>query len=360
MNSNGLMLLNKCTEHSLVITNTLFRMKDRHKGTWRHPRSRHWHIIDYVITRKRDRQCVLNTRAITGSDSCFTANRMVRSVFRLKLRKKSRQQPRLTLNVEALNQSIVKQDFQASLNDKLPALEEKTSVDTTWNALNACSETIGPKRKKHQDWFDDNDEELLKLVSEYRAAFINWQQLPKTRSRRQKLTKAKANLQRRTRQLKNQWWLRFWTEEQIPADLRDALIVTLFKKGDKSLCSNYRGISLLSAVGKLFAKILLNRLTPLAEEVLPESQCGFRPLRGIIDMIFALRQIQEKCREQRVPLCLIFIDLIHRDTLWQILAKCPGKLVKMIRLLHDDMTAAVLFNGKSSEPFSCSRSNKVV
>ena len=115
---------------------------------------------------------------------------------------------------------------------------------------------------------------------------------------------------------------RFWTEEQIPADLRDALIVTLFKKGDKSLCSNYRGISLLSAVGKLFAKILLNRLTPLAEEVLPESQCGFRPSRGTIDMIFALRQIHEKCREQRVPLYLTFIDLtkaldsIHRDTLW--------------------------------------------
>ena len=118
-----------------------------------------------MITRKRDRQCVLNTRAITGSDSCFTDHRMVRSVFRLKLRKKSRQQPRLTLNVEALNHSIVKQDFQASLNDKLPVLEEKTSVDTTWNALknailDACSETIGPKRKKHQDWFDDNDEEL--------------------------------------------------------------------------------------------------------------------------------------------------------------------------------------------------------
>ena len=36
---------------------------------------------------------------------------------------------------------------------------------------------LGQKKKKHRDWFDDNDEELLKLVSEYRAAFINWQQL---------------------------------------------------------------------------------------------------------------------------------------------------------------------------------------
>ena len=113
-------------------------------------------------------------------------------------------------------------------------------------------------------------------------------------------------------------------------------------------------------MGKLFTKILLNCLTPLAEEVLPESQCGFRPSRGTIDMIFALRQIQEKCCEQRMPLYLTFIDLtkafdsIHRDTLWQILAKygCPGKLVKMIRLIHDDMTAAALYNGKSSEPFS--------
>ena len=91
MNSNRLVLLTKCTEHSLVITNTLFCIKAWHKGTWRHPRSRHWHIIDYVpvITRKRDRQCVLNTPAITGSNSCFTDHRMVRSVFRLKLRKKS-------------------------------------------------------------------------------------------------------------------------------------------------------------------------------------------------------------------------------------------------------------------------------
>ena len=54
MNDNGQLLLSKCAEHDLVITNTIFRQRDKFKGTWRHPRSGHWHLIDYVIVRKRD------------------------------------------------------------------------------------------------------------------------------------------------------------------------------------------------------------------------------------------------------------------------------------------------------------------
>ena len=136
-----------------------------------------------------------------------------------------------------------------------------------------------------------------------------------------------------------------WTEEQAPADLKDALIVAIHKKGDKADCGNYRGISLLSVVGKLFAKIISNRLTHIAEDVLPDTQCGFRPASGTIDMIFALRQVQEKCREQRTPLYTAFFDLtkafdsVHRETLWKILSKygCPDKLITMICLLHGDI-----------------------
>ena len=70
--------------------------------------------------------------------------------------------------------------------------------------------------------------------------------------------------------------LQCWEEGSVPQDMRDANIITLYKnKGDRSDCNNYRGISLLSIVGKTFARVVLNRLQSLAERVYPESQCGF-------------------------------------------------------------------------------------
>ncbi|XP_063605235.1 uncharacterized protein LOC134780428 [Penaeus indicus] len=101
-----------------------------------------------------------------------------------------------------------------------------------------------------------------------------------------------------------------WKEGAVPQDMRDASIVTLFKnKGDRSDCNNYRGISLLSIVRKMFARILLTRLQKLAARVYPESQCGFRAGRSTTDIIFSVRQLQEECREQGRPLYLAFIDL---------------------------------------------------
>ena len=89
-------------------------------------------------------------------------------------------------------------------------------------------------------------------------------------------------------------------------EFRDATIVPLFKnKGNKSDCGNYRGIFLfsLSIAGKLLGRIILNSfITTITEENLPEAQCGFRPGRSTVDMIFAVRQVQEKCKEQSLDL----------------------------------------------------------
>ena len=92
----------------------------------------------------------------------------------------------------------------------------------------------------------------------------------------------------------------------------DAKIVTLFKnKGDRSDCNNYRGISLLSVVDKVFTRVVLARLQILADHIYPESQCGFRSRRSIVDMIFSVRQRQEKCMEQQQPHYLAFFDQVR-------------------------------------------------
>ena len=68
----------------------------------------------------------------------------------------------------------------------------------------------------------------------------------------------------------------------VPQDFRHALIVTIYKRNsDRAECGNQRGISLLAIPGKVLAKIVLNRLKFISEEVLPESQCGFRVQRFI-------------------------------------------------------------------------------
>ena len=94
----------------------------------------------------------------------------------------------------------------------------------------------------------------------------------------------------------------------VPQQWKDGDLVSIYKKkGDRTLCDNSRGISY---AGKVLARILLTRLIAnISENVLPESQCGFRKHRSTNDMIFTIRQIQEKCIEQQQNLYMVFIDL---------------------------------------------------
>ncbi|CAE1237234.1 unnamed protein product [Acanthosepion pharaonis] len=73
--------------------------------------------------------------------------------------------------------------------------------------------------------------------------------------------------------------LKIWETKTLPRDFRDRTVVIIFKMGDR----REPGISLLSIASKVFARIPLDRLLVLAEDVLPESQCGFRPFRWTID-----------------------------------------------------------------------------
>jgi len=66
-----------------------------------------------------------------------------------------------------------------------------------------------------------------------------------------------------------------WRQEVMPKELTMTIICPIHKKGDEMDCQNYRVISLLSVIYKVFAKILTKRLSPYTEQIIGDYQCGF-------------------------------------------------------------------------------------
>jgi hypothetical protein len=85
-----------------------------------------------------------------------------------------------------------------------------------------------------------------------------------------------------------------WNKEELPDQWKESVIFPVYKKGDKTDCSDYRDISLLSTAYKILSNILLSRLTRYAEEIIGDHQCGFRLNRSTTDHIFCIRQILKK------------------------------------------------------------------
>ena len=143
----------------------------------------------------------------------------------------------------------------------------------------------------------------------------------------------------------------------MPQDWVDAVLIPIPKNGDLCNCNNWRGIALLDVVGKVVATILQERLQVLAEQGLPESQCGFRKGRSCTDMIFVVRQLMEKSWEHRAKTFFTFIDLkkaydsVPRRGMWLVLKKLgvPEKTVNLIRAFHTNMKAKIRLDGELLE-----------
>jgi hypothetical protein len=94
----------------------------------------------------------------------------------------------------------------------------------------------------------------------------------------------------------------------LPEEWKEAIVVPIRKKGDKTDCSNYGGISLLSTTYKIIFNILLSRLIPHAVEIIGDHQCRFGRNRSTGDHIFCIRQILEKKQEYNRIVPELFID----------------------------------------------------
>lgn len=153
---------------------------------------------------------------------------------------------------------------------------------------------------------------------------------------------------------------KIWLEEEMPDEWANAAICPVFKKGDRSECSNYRGIALLGTVYKVLTILLSRRLALWSENILGEYQSGFRSDRSTTDHIFSLRLTLEKAYEYDIDLYHLFIDFkqaydsVDRNKLLKALLKLgiPKKLVRLINMTLSNSKCKVKLGSMLSENFS--------
>ena len=154
--------------------------------------------------------------------------------------------------------------------------------------------------------------------------------------------------------------LKAWESGVAPEDWKVSTIVPIYKgKGDILECCNYRGISLLSLPGKVYAKILERRCRAIVETKLSESQCGFRPGRSTTDQLFTLESIVSKRLAHNQATYMCFVDLekaydrVPRNRLFGVLQAygIDDKLLRAIASLYADCKCCVRINGQLSELF---------
>ena len=100
-----------------------------------------------------------------------------------------------------------------------------------------------------------------------------------------------------------------WRKGVAPGDWKNAVITPVYKKGSRLDCLNYRGISLMSIFGKVFARVLNERVKVVTVSKVMGEQGGFRSGRGCRYQIFAVKQIVEKTIEKDRKLYMAFVDL---------------------------------------------------
>ena len=137
----------------------------------------------------------------------------------------------------------------------------------------------------------------------------------------------------------------------FPSTWSDGLILPLHKKGSVDNVENYRGITLLLTLSKLFTNILNERLNLWAGSngVYIEAQSGLRSNLGIVDGIFVLHNIANWCISNKNKLYCAFLDYSKafdnavRDNLWYKLVKVGirGKMITMLQSIYSSVKSRI-------------------
>ena len=146
----------------------------------------------------------------------------------------------------------------------------------------------------------------------------------------------------------------------VPDEWHQSLLIPIFKKGDPTICNNYRGVALMSICAKLYNLLLLNRLSPNLNRVLRHNQNGFRFGRSTAQQVLALRRIIEETQSVKgKKLVSVFVDFSKAfDSVdWNYIEGIllaygiPEEIVDAIMSVYYGAQAAVKVNGGISDFF---------
>ena len=143
-----------------------------------HPRSKHWHLLDYILVRRRDQRDVFHTRVMPSAE-CHTDHRLVRCKLNLhfKPKLKYRGAHQKKFNVAYLQSAEVRCNFQTNLQTRLEDENQfkDISPEVFWARMKSAiqqssKEVLGLSSRKNKDWFDESNQEIKKLLAKKRSA----------------------------------------------------------------------------------------------------------------------------------------------------------------------------------------------
>ena len=151
---------------------------------------------------------------------------------------------------------------------------------------------------------------------------------------------------------------KIYNDGQFPDQWCESIIVPIYKKGDHTSPGNYRGISLLNVLGKVYTSIINRRLTFFANifDKIKEPQAGFREGYSTIDNAYILqglidKQLSKKGGKMFVAYVdfLKAFDLVSRPKLFEILSLngVYGKLYKSLTAMYTKVRARVRSSNNS-------------
>ncbi|KAI3363117.1 hypothetical protein L3Q82_011764 [Scortum barcoo] len=357
----------------------MFEHKGVHQCTWHQDTLGRRSMIDFVVVSSDLRPYVLDTRVKRGAELSTDHHLVVpqakQAAARTVLEAKTRVWEEFGEAMEEDYRSASKRFWQTVRRLRRG---KQYSANTVYSAggelLTSTGDIVGRWKKYFEDLLNPTDlpfnEEAEAGVSEVDSSITQAEvtevvHVSSSVARRLGVDEIRPEYLKSLDVVGLSWLTRLcniaWRLGTVPLVWQTGVVVPLFKKGDRRVCSNYRGITLLSLPGKVYARVLERRIRPIVE---PSDSGGTMRFSSWSwntgpALLYTLHRVLEGLWEFAQPVHMCFVDLekafdrVPRGILWGVLHEygVRGPLLRAVRSLYDRSRSLVRIAGSKSDLF---------